>query len=58
MTYGDIKTVKIEIEFNNGRKVFSKLDPQMMQELMAYHDISALEETFQSLLKSVKDEVR
>jgi len=51
MKYDKLKNIRLEIEFMDGKKLSCDISPRSMQELLAYHDISALHTTFDKLLE-------
>jgi len=56
MDFRKIESVRLEIEFKDGNRRSAVMSPEMIQDLMSFHDISALDETFRSLVEQKENE--
>jgi hypothetical protein len=51
MDLKEVKKVKLEVEFLDGKKSSCYIYPESIQGMLAYHDISILDESLISLIE-------
>lgn len=56
MDFRKIESVRLEIEFKDGNRRSAVINPETIQDLMSFHDISALDETFRALIEQKESE--
>jgi len=57
MDFTKIDTVRLEIKFKDGNIRSAVITPEAIQDLMSFHDISALDETLKALMEQKENEI-
>lgn len=56
MKFENVESVRLEVEFKDGNRRSAVINPETIQDLMSFHDISALDEILQLIMEQKENE--